>query len=103
LSETLIGTFDTTNALEVLFDVRTFNNMIGIVKDTNNIGVLSSDYYDISNDMLYKDSLTLNAADFVTALVGSPATRHSALPDAAQLGHEAGRKAKGNFRRADAR
>lgn len=68
LSETLIGTFDTTNALEVLFDVRTFNNMIGIVKDTNNIGVLSSDYYDVSNDMLYKDSLTLNALDFVTGV-----------------------------------
>ena len=37
LPEYLLNQYDTTNAVEILFDVRTFNTKIGIIKDGENI------------------------------------------------------------------
>jgi len=70
LAETIITQFDTTGALEVLFDVSFFNTQIGIVKDSSNINVLTptTSYYDMSQNMLLTDSITLTAKQFVAGL-----------------------------------
>jgi len=40
LSETIIGRYDVTGSVEVLMDVRLFNNKIGIKKDSNNLTLI---------------------------------------------------------------
>jgi len=66
LPETMIAEYDVTGALEVLIPCSVFNAKIGIVKSA---GVVASgtsvEYYDISENMLKADSLTLSAHDFV--------------------------------------
>jgi hypothetical protein len=69
LTETVIGRFDVTGSVEVLMDVRLFNNKIGITKDSSNINVLNatgtqSYYSDVSN-MLNTDSFMISASEFV--------------------------------------
>ena len=69
LTETVIGRFDVTGSVEILMDVRLFNNKIGIAKDAQNINVLnggttSSYYSDVSN-MLNIDSFSISASEFV--------------------------------------
>ena len=67
LSETIIGRYDVTGAVEVLMDVRLFNNKIGITKDASNIGVTvstSTFFNDVSN-MLLTDSLSISAQEFI--------------------------------------
>jgi len=68
LTETVIGRYDVTGSVEVLMDVRLFNNKIGIQKDASNINVLnnttSSYYSDVSN-MLNIDSISFTASEFV--------------------------------------
>jgi len=68
LTEATIFQFDVTNSVEVLFDVRTFNTLIGISKDLDNINVTSAHFYDNSENVLYKDSLTITASQFVAGL-----------------------------------
>jgi len=67
LSETIIGRYDVTGSVEVLMDVRLFNNKIGIKKDSNNlnlIGQTSYFYSDVSNSLI-TDSFTISASEFV--------------------------------------
>jgi hypothetical protein len=68
LASSTVTKFDTTGALELLFDVDTFNGFIGIVKDASNVNVTSTEYYDSLNDILLTDTLTLSAAQFVSGL-----------------------------------
>ena len=66
LPETMIAEYDVTGALEVLIPCSVFNAKIGIVKSGGTIvGDDSREYYDISENMLKTDSLTLSASDFV--------------------------------------
>lgn len=67
LSETIIGRYDVTGAVEVLMDVRLFNAKIGITKDASNIGVTvpTSTYYSDVSNMLLTDSLTISAQEFI--------------------------------------
>jgi hypothetical protein len=67
-TETPIALIDFTGALEVYFDVRTFNNLIGIQKDVSNINVITSGYFDNTNDILLQDSLSIPATAFVSGL-----------------------------------
>lgn len=68
LTETVIGRYDVTGSVEVLMDVRLFNNKIGIAKDASNVNVLngstSSYYSDVSN-ILNTDSFVISASEFV--------------------------------------
>ena len=68
LTETVIGRYDVTGAVEVLMDVRLFNSKISIFKDSSNVNILngstSSYYGDVSN-MLLTDSFTITASEFV--------------------------------------
>ena len=67
LSETIIGRYDVTGSVEVLMDVRLFNNKIGIKKDATNlnlIGQTSSFYSDVSNSLI-TDAFTISASEFV--------------------------------------
>ena len=72
LPEYLLNQYDTTNAVEILFDVRTFNTKIGIIKDGENIGVTvpTNSYYDLSTNLFYKDSLTITSTDVLSGLDG---------------------------------
>lgn len=66
LPETMIAEYDVTGALEVLIPCSVFNSKIGIVKSAGVVvGGTSVNYYDISENMLKTDSLTLSASDFV--------------------------------------
>jgi len=67
LSETIIGRYDVTGSVEVIMDVRLFNNKIGIQKDAANLnltGLTSSFYSDVSNSLI-TDSFTISATEFV--------------------------------------
>jgi hypothetical protein len=66
--ETLIETYDTTGAVEVLFDVRIFNDILGIQKDASNINVLTTGFYDNSNNLFVLDTVSLTATQFLAGL-----------------------------------
>lgn len=69
LVETLISKYDVTGAVEVLLDVRTFNQKLNIWKDSSNIDISSVPvYYDSSNDTLLTDFVTLTAAEFISGI-----------------------------------
>jgi hypothetical protein len=59
---------DITNSVQVTFDVRTFNNLIGIQKDASNIEILTSDYFDSSSNAFNQDSLSISAKQFVSGI-----------------------------------
>jgi hypothetical protein len=77
LASSAVAKYDTTGALEILFDVAKFNSLIGIIKDVSNVNITSTNYYDSFNDVLLKDSLTLTSADFVTGLNNKPSNINS--------------------------
>lgn len=58
---------DVTNAIQVKFDVRTFNEKIGVIKDADNKYVISS-AYEATSDLFPNDSITLSAAEFVAGM-----------------------------------
>jgi hypothetical protein len=69
LTETLIAQYDVTGSVEVLLDVRTFNEKLNIYKDSSNIDVSSVPvFYDSVNDLLLTDSVTLTSTEFVAGL-----------------------------------
>jgi len=62
--------FDVTDALQLSFDVRTFNTRIGIVKDASNIHTISA-VLDPSHTNLLVDSVTVNTLDFLNGINAS--------------------------------
>ena len=56
--------FDMTDAIQVLFDVKTFNHKIGLIKDASNANVVDSSFDNVSGNFPV-DSLTVNASEFV--------------------------------------
>jgi len=67
IQETPLLQYDVTKALQVRFDVRTFNEKIGLYKDASNIHILSSDFNSV-NDNFPVDSITISAAEFVNGM-----------------------------------
>jgi len=71
--------FDVTDALQVKFDVATFNAKLGITKvhvgDRKNAALAPTcslgSYFDVVNDNLKTDSITLTAAEFVSGMSAS--------------------------------
>jgi hypothetical protein len=68
LDSSNVSLFDTTGAVTLLYDVAAFNALIGIVKDSSNVNVTSTSYYDASNDKLLTDSVVLSASQLVAGL-----------------------------------
>jgi hypothetical protein len=65
--EAAILKYDVTNSLQVTFDVRTFNEKIGLFKDYYNINIISSDFDRIS-DTFPNDNITIEATEFVSGM-----------------------------------
>jgi photosystem II stability/assembly factor-like uncharacterized protein len=59
--------FDMTDAIQVLFDVKTFNRKIGLVKDASNANVVDSSFDNVSGNFPV-DSLTVSAGEFVAGM-----------------------------------
>jgi len=68
--QTPIATYDLTNAVKVLFDVRTFNTKLGVTKDASNVDILDSSYNAIA-ERFPNDTITISAADFVAGMTQS--------------------------------
>jgi hypothetical protein len=75
--------YDVTKALQVKFDVRTFNAKLGLYKDANNIGITSTTFNPVT-DNFSTDEITISADEFVSGLskdqvisVGSYSTMYS--------------------------
>lgn len=59
--------FDVTEALQIKYSVRRINTKIGVTKDENNENTLFTEF-DLSNDMLITDEVTITAADILDYL-----------------------------------
>lgn len=71
--QSTISTYDVTDALQVQFDVKTFNTKLGLLKDSANQYVTDSSY-DAVTDTFPNDSITLSATEFVAGLTESQIT-----------------------------
>ena len=66
---TQINQYDMTNAVQVLFDVRTFNTKLGVIKDASNLNVISTTYDPSTNSYgPNNNSITISASDFVAGM-----------------------------------
>jgi len=65
--ENPITQYDITQAVQVLFDVRTFNRKLGVLKDENNINITETSY-NPSLDRYPVDTITLTADEFVAGM-----------------------------------
>jgi len=65
-----VHTFDVTQTLEILMDVRIINLKLGIQKDASNILILNnlSDYYDSSTFTFLQNSITITSEDIINAI-----------------------------------
>ena len=75
--------YDVTKALQVKYDVRTFNAKLGLYKDANNVGITSTTFNPITDNFSINE-ITINADEFVGGLtkeqvisVGSYSTMYS--------------------------
>ena len=59
--------YDVTKALQVKFDVRTFNAKLGLYKDANNIGITSTTFNPVTDNFSI-DEITISADEFVAGL-----------------------------------
>lgn len=59
--------FNVTEALQIKYSVRRINTKIGVTKDENNENILFTEF-DLSNDMLITDEVTITAADILDYL-----------------------------------
>jgi hypothetical protein len=65
-----INKYDVTQALQVKFDVRDFNEKIGLYKDQNNRFILDSSLNTLVN-RFPTDTITLSAAEFVSGMTAA--------------------------------
>lgn len=70
LPEAQLYQYDVTQAVQVLFDVRTFNSKLGLYKDDNN-QYITSTTFDISSDSFTVDSINISSLDFQDGLTAS--------------------------------
>jgi hypothetical protein len=59
--------YDVTKALQVRFDVRTFNEKLNLYKDASNIYVLESSFNTVT-DNFPNDNITITATEFVSGM-----------------------------------
>jgi hypothetical protein len=58
-----INRYDVTNSLQIKYDVREFNQKLGLIKDESNIEILSTTYNENNNGFM-EDKITLTASEF---------------------------------------
>lgn len=63
----LFDKFDLTDSVQVLYDVKTFNEKIGLIKDASNINILDTSFNDASDNFPI-DEITIEAEDFVNGM-----------------------------------
>lgn len=63
-----LHTFDLTDALQINFDVRKFNSLIGLIKDASNVQIVQSAFNTTTNQFPNND-ISLNALDFINGIV----------------------------------
>jgi hypothetical protein len=59
--------YDVTQALQVRFDVRTFNQKLGLLKDSRNISIIDSSF-NSAQDRFPIDTITITADEFVSGM-----------------------------------
>ena len=59
--------YDVTKAVQVRFDVRTFNSKIGLIKEPNNVDIITSDFNAVT-DKFPNNSITITAAEFLAGM-----------------------------------
>lgn len=59
--------YDVTKAVQVRFNVRTFNEKIGLIKQSNNVDIISSDFNSVT-DKFPQNSITINASEFLAGM-----------------------------------
>jgi photosystem II stability/assembly factor-like uncharacterized protein len=59
--------FDMTDSIQVLFDVKTFNQKIGLIKDASNQTIVDSSFNNTTGDFP-NDSITVTANEFVVGM-----------------------------------
>ncbi len=68
-----IARYDVTQAVQILFDVATFNSKLGLLKDASNANILSTTFEPIDdrfeNSGVEVSSITLSAANFTTGML----------------------------------
>jgi hypothetical protein len=62
--------YDVTQALQVRFDVRTFNAKLGLLKDAQNISILDTSF-NPAQDRFPVDTITLTANEFVSGMTAA--------------------------------
>jgi len=70
LTEASFNSYDMTNAVQVIFDVKTFNTKLGITKDASNSAIISTSYDEVSETFPY-DEITIDASEFKTGIPSS--------------------------------
>lgn len=72
ISLTKISSYDVTNSIQVLFDVRTINTKLGIIKNANNSAVIDPQViYDTTTGKIATDVFVISANDFRTGVTNS--------------------------------
>ena len=59
--------YDVTKALQVRFDVRTFNSKIGLIKESNNVDIIDSSFNAVT-DKFPNNSITISASEFLNGM-----------------------------------
>lgn len=62
-----VNRYDVTNSLQIKYDVRTFNQKLGLTKDASNTGILSTSYEE-SNNGFNVENIVLTAFEFKSAI-----------------------------------
>uniref|UniRef100_A0A6C0LQK6 Uncharacterized protein n=1 Tax=viral metagenome TaxID=1070528 RepID=A0A6C0LQK6_9ZZZZ len=59
--------YDVTKALQVRFDVKTFNQKLGLIKAANNVDIIDSSFNPVT-DKFPNNSITINASEFLNGM-----------------------------------
>lgn len=70
LPQSDINVYDVTNAIQLTFDVKTFNQKLGLTKNESNVNIMTSNFNYIT-DTFPVDSISLSATEFVNGLTAS--------------------------------
>jgi len=63
-----IAQYDVTEAIQIKFSVRTLNEKIGVIKDLSNEEVLKVLFFNVENETLSHDSVTVSTKDFLNGI-----------------------------------
>ena len=62
-----ITKYDMTDSVQIMFDVRTFNKKLGIIKDASNINIMDTSF-NMNTNKFPNDSISISANDFIAGV-----------------------------------